>query len=191
MMMKPQPTYTLNQAPRQCNQPTHPPTNQPPQPGNTQPLREISAHRESVRAVSVGPTDLKFATASDDGAVKVWDMYSCEAEATLTGEGVGVGWGGGACCVGVEGGVACPAPAVYLLEPPGNATTDYLPPTTNQPNPGHGGDVRHCHWHPASSLIASASKDASVKLWDSRSGGEALATLHGHKGAVMQVGRQL
>jgi WD40 repeat protein len=54
---------------------------------------------------------------------------------------------------------------------------------------GHGGDVRHCQWHPASSLLASASKDALVKLWDARTAGEALATLHGHKGAVMQVGQ--
>ena len=47
--------------------------------------------------------------------------------------------------------------------------------------------MRHCHWHPTSSLLASASKDALVKLWDARTAGEALATLHGHKGAVMQV----
>lgn len=60
-------------------------SNTPPPPPAPQPLREIAAHREALRAVSVGPTDLKFATASDDGGVKVWDMYSCEAEATLTG----------------------------------------------------------------------------------------------------------
>ncbi|KAI8465978.1 MAG: WD40-repeat-containing domain protein [Monoraphidium minutum] len=103
------------------------------------PLREIAAHRESVRAVSVGPTDLKFCTCSDDSTIKarrVWDMYSCEVESTLT---------------------------------------------------GHGGDVRHCQWHPTSSLLASASKDALVKLWDARTAGGALGTLHGHKGAVMQA----
>lgn len=55
---------------------------------------------------------------------------------------------------------------------------------------GHGGDVRHVQWHPTSSLLASASKDALVKLWDARAAGEALATLHGHKGAVMQVRRR-
>lgn len=55
---------------------------------NTQPLRELSAHREALRAISVGPTDLKFATASDDSTIKVWDMYSCEVETTLTGESV-------------------------------------------------------------------------------------------------------
>ncbi|GBF95106.1 hypothetical protein Rsub_07690 [Raphidocelis subcapitata] len=103
---------------------------------NFQPLRELPAHRESLRAVSVGPTDLKFCTCSDDSTIKVWDMYSCEVESTLT---------------------------------------------------GHGGDVRHCEWHPTSSLLASASKDALVKLWDARTAGEALATLHGHKGAVMQA----
>ena len=52
---------------------------------------------------------------------------------------------------------------------------------------GHGGDVKACDWHPAKSVVASGSKDTVVKLWDARSGGRALATLHGHKATIMQV----
>eukprot|EP00201_Polytomella_parva_P019719 CAMPEP_0175040592 /NCGR_PEP_ID=MMETSP0052_2-20121109/1364_1 /TAXON_ID=51329 ORGANISM="Polytomella parva, Strain SAG 63-3" /NCGR_SAMPLE_ID=MMETSP0052_2 /ASSEMBLY_ACC=CAM_ASM_000194 /LENGTH=428 /DNA_ID=CAMNT_0016302851 /DNA_START=133 /DNA_END=1416 /DNA_ORIENTATION=- len=33
---------------------------------------------------------------------------------------------------------------------------------------GHGGDVKGVAWHPRESLIASCSKDATVKLWDPR-----------------------
>jgi len=131
---------------------------------NLAPLRAIAAHRDPCRAVSAAPTDLKFATASDDGTVKVWDLYSCACERVLT---------------------------------------------------GHGGDVRHAEWHPSAGLLASGAKDALVKLWDPRageaggggggsgggSGGGAagaaasaaasargcVASLHGHKAAVMQV----
>ena len=53
---------------------------------------------------------------------------------------------------------------------------------------GHGGDVKACDWHPAKSVVASGSKDTVVKLWDARAGGRALATLHGHKATIMQVG---
>ena len=42
-------------------------------------------------------------------------------------------------------------------------------------------------WHPTKGVIASASKDALVKLWDARGPPAALATLHGHKATVMKV----
>lgn len=53
---------------------------------------------------------------------------------------------------------------------------------------GHGGDVKWVEWHPWKGLLASASRDASVKLWDPRAGGHGcVSTLHGHKQAVNQV----
>jgi polyadenylation factor subunit 2 len=53
---------------------------------------------------------------------------------------------------------------------------------------GHGGDVKTCDWHPSNSVVASGAKDAVVKLWDARAGREAIATLHGHKATITQVG---
>jgi polyadenylation factor subunit 2 len=48
-------------------------------------LHRIGAHQEACRAVAIAPTDVKFATCSDDQSVKVWDLATCEAEKTLTG----------------------------------------------------------------------------------------------------------
>ena len=42
---------------------------------------------------------------------------------------------------------------------------------------GHGNDITSCEWHPFQSLIASASKDHSIKLWCPRSK-EELATMY-------------
>ena len=36
---------------------------------------------------SFGPTDTKFATASDDGTVRVWDFHRCLEERILRGHG--------------------------------------------------------------------------------------------------------
>lgn len=47
--------------------------------------------------------------------------------------------------------------------------------------------MRYVDWHPSACLLASASKDALVKLWDPRQPGEALASLHGHKSGLTQV----
>jgi WD40 repeat protein len=35
--------------------------------------------------VSIAPTDVKFVTCSDDQTIKLWDLATCELEATLTG----------------------------------------------------------------------------------------------------------
>ena len=51
---------------------------------------------------------------------------------------------------------------------------------------GHGWDVKSCSWHPQSSLLATGSKDNSVKGWDARTGKEEW-TLHGHKNTVNVV----
>jgi polyadenylation factor subunit 2 len=41
----------------------------------------------------------------------------------------------------------------------------------------HGGQVASLEWHPTLSLIASGSRDATVKLWDPSAGPEELASL--------------
>lgn len=51
---------------------------------------------------------------------------------------------------------------------------------------GHGGDVRWVDWHPTRGLLASGSKDHSVRLWDVRTG-NCEALIHGHKNGVLQV----
>jgi len=48
---------------------------------------------------------------------------------------------------------------------------------------GHGGDVKAVDWHPQKALLASASKDTLVKLWDAKNA-QVVASLHGHKNMV-------
>jgi polyadenylation factor subunit 2 len=46
--------------------------------------------------------------------------------------------------------------------------------------------VKCAEWHPHKSLIASCSKDATVRLWDPRTY-ECINTLYGHKSQVFKV----
>lgn len=69
---------------------------------------------------------------------------------------------------------------------------DFKTATAEKTLTGHGWDVRSVDWHPAMALIASGAKDALVRLWDPRqqqSGSDQppLATLYGHKSAVLDV----
>lgn len=52
---------------------------------NLAPLSKLSAHTEAVRALAVAPSDVKFASASDDGTIKLWDLATTSLEKTLTG----------------------------------------------------------------------------------------------------------
>jgi polyadenylation factor subunit 2 len=45
------------------------------------------AHREAVRGLSFSPDDERFATASDDSAVRVWFLAESREKRTLTGHG--------------------------------------------------------------------------------------------------------
>ena len=54
---------------------------------------------------------------------------------------------------------------------------------------GHGGDVSGLHWHPQRAMLASASQDRSVRLWDPRQSqtDHTLAVLQGHNESIMCV----
>lgn len=54
---------------------------------NLELVKSFSAHAESIRQVSFAPTDLKFATASDDSTVRVWDFARVSSEQVLAGHG--------------------------------------------------------------------------------------------------------
>lgn len=53
-------------------------------------------------------------------------------------------------------------------------------------NLGHGWDVKSVQYHPYSALIASGSKDTTVRMWDPRSG-KCLATINAHKNPVTRL----
>ena len=52
-------------------------------------VHTFRAHDEACRSISFAPTDVKFATCSDDGTVRLWDMYHKhdEPERVLKGHG--------------------------------------------------------------------------------------------------------
>eukprot|EP00170_Pyropia_yezoensis_P001427 contig_6291_g1431 len=50
-------------------------------------LKAFSAHEESIRDLTFSPTDLKFASCSDDGSVKVWDFERVTEERKMVGHG--------------------------------------------------------------------------------------------------------
>lgn len=50
-------------------------------------LKVFRAHEANIRDIAFSLSDLKFATASDDGAIHVWDFVRCELERRLTGHG--------------------------------------------------------------------------------------------------------
>lgn len=45
-----------------------------------------SKSREAIRGISFSPDDARFATASDDSSVRIWDFEERKEERILTGE---------------------------------------------------------------------------------------------------------
>lgn len=50
-------------------------------------MKAFDAHKDAVREVSFSPNDMKFASCSDDMAVKVWDFATTTELRTLAGHG--------------------------------------------------------------------------------------------------------
>ncbi|KAK4691993.1 polyadenylation factor subunit 2, partial [Phenoliferia sp. Uapishka_3] len=50
-------------------------------------LQVFQGHQESIRDCSWAPNDMRFATGSDDGTVKIWNFELMKEEKTLTGHG--------------------------------------------------------------------------------------------------------
>ena len=90
----------------------------------------------SIRKISSSPTDAKFATGSEDGAVSIWDFATATKESDFR---------------------------------------------------DHGWDVNGVAWHPFYSLVASCSKDNTIKLFDPRATSTTKSTLFGHNNNVHEV----
>ena len=56
-------------------------------------LNAWAGHREAIRGLSFSPNDGRFATASDDATIRIWDFEESREERVLTGtrspDGVG------------------------------------------------------------------------------------------------------
>ena len=50
-------------------------------------LTAWQGHREAIREISFSPDDARFATASDDSTVRIWDFEEQKEERVLSGKG--------------------------------------------------------------------------------------------------------
>ncbi len=94
----------------------------------------FTAHEQPVRQACFAPTDLKFATCSDDGFVKVWDFVRAETERSMEGHG----WDVKVCMWSARPSTL----RVFASRTPCSQTVD---------------------WHPSKGVIASGGKDSQLR----------------------------
>ncbi|KAK6012416.1 WD domain, G-beta repeat protein, partial [Ostertagia ostertagi] len=138
------------------------------------------AHKdEPVRGLSFAPTDVKLASASDDGTVRIWDFARCVEERAMRGHGSEVR------CVAwhpfkgmiVTGSRDSQQP-VKLWDP---RTGDCL--TTLQ---DHKSSVMAVDWNRNGNWLLTAGRDHLVKLYDLRTMKE-MYSYKGHKKEVTSI----
>lgn len=122
-------------------------------------VRMFSGHAESIRDISFAPNDARFATASNDNTIKIWDFERTEAERTLTGHGYDVlsmKWH--------------PTKALLASGSKNNIVKFWDPRTGKDLRTlhDHKGSVQALNWSPNGNMVATASRDQSVKVFDIR-----------------------
>lgn len=133
-------------------------------------VKIIAAHKEPVRALTFSSTDAKFASSSDDGAIKVWDFREALEERTLSGHGWDVR------CVDWHPTSALLASGskdslIKLWDPRSGAAVNTLY--------GHKNSILDVKWNANGRWLASTAKDQLIKLYDIRTQKE-LASFRGH-----------
>ena len=154
-------------------------------------LQAFQGHAESIRDVTFAPNDARFATGSDDGTIKIWNFEEMREEKTLTGHGWDVK------CVKWH-----PTKGLLVSGSKDNLVKFWDPRTSKvlttlfvsslhpflvafdvMNRHGHKNTVQACAWSPSGNLVATASRDQLVKVFDIRAMKE-LVTLRGHKKEV-------
>ncbi|CAB1349618.1 unnamed protein product [Coregonus sp. 'balchen'] len=122
-----------------------------------------------------------LASSSKDGAVRVWDVVLGRCERILTGHTQSV------TCVNTDyvlrTGAFDPADATINPQDQTGTSEDKKPLARLT---GHSALVNEVLFSPDTRLLASASFDKSIKIWDGRTG-KYLQSLRGHVAAVYQV----
>jgi WD40 repeat protein len=146
--------------------------------------RFLRGHTAGVSGVSWSPDGRRLASASGDGAVKVWDARAGKEILTIKGAGGGVSWS-------PDGRRLASAPGGKDILSPGEVRIwDAESGKETLSLQGHTSSVGCLSWSPDGKRLASASSgnnfqpDIMIKVWDTESGKEVL-TLGGHWGPVM------
>jgi len=137
-------------------------------------VKAFSAHKEAVRDITFAPSDMKFATCSDDVSIKIWDFTRCAEETVLTGHGWDVK------CVDWHPVTSLLASGskdnlVKLWDPKSgkNLTTIH----------GHKNTILAVEWNRNGNWLLTGSRDQLLKIFDIRTMRE-LQTFRGHKKEV-------
>ena len=138
-------------------------------------VERAPAHTKAVSDIAWSPDSRMFATASTDGTIKLWDASFMRASSTLKGhQGPvwGVAWGealgdGNAVYSAGEDGI------LNKWNDQGRLLAAW---------PGHGGAIRSIVFHPRLEVLATGSRDRTVRVWNARTGD--FTVLRGHEAPV-------
>ncbi|KAF2347382.1 WD40 repeat, partial [Trinorchestia longiramus] len=137
-------------------------------------VKHFQAHKDPVRGLSFSPWDLKLATCSDDGTVRIWDFLRCKEERVLRGHGADVK------CVAWH-----PSKSLLASGSKDNQQPIKLwDPRTGTPLAklhAHKSTVMDLKWNPNGNWLCSASRDHLLKLFDVRNLGTEMQVFRGHK----------
>ena len=143
---------------------------------NLELVKSYPAHGESIRQLSFAPGDLKFASASDDSTIRVWDFARVTAEQVLAGHG------GDVKCVDWHQTKALLASGskdglVKLWCPRSGKAVGTMH--------GHKGTVTAAQWNSNGNWVLTSSRDQTCRVYDVRMQSE-LATFIGHGKDITQ-----
>ncbi|KAL5512021.1 PFS2 [Sanghuangporus vaninii] len=140
-------------------------------------LTAWQGHREAVRDISFSPDDARFATASDDSTVRIWNFEEQKEERVLSGHGWDVR------CVQWH-----PTKGLLVSGGKDNLVKFWDPRTGTCLSTlhQHKNTIQALAWSPNGDVVATGSRDQTIRLFDIRAMKES-RVLKGHKKEVCSL----